>query len=219
MVAPTRNLTVVPKSIPFAEVALVESAGTANRAIRLLDVGPGTYVLVIGVGGLGMQAVRLALAKGAKVVTVDKDPLARDRSLEAGAVASFAPGGDLGAKLDGATNGAGFYGAVDCVGAPTTISVALETLKQGGGCAIVGIGSVAAILTPPAHFVRRGLRIFGVYGYSDFDIAQVIERVGDGSLDLAPSVSHLVGLADVNEGIRRFASRENSPTRVVVEIA
>jgi threonine dehydrogenase-like Zn-dependent dehydrogenase len=87
-----------------------------------------------------------------------------------------------------------------------------------GRLAIIGIGDAAPSLTVPAHFVRRGLTVSGIYGYAQRDIAQVIGRVVDGSLDLAPSVSATVALEDINAGLSMFRDRQASPTRVVVEL-
>lgn len=214
VVAPISNLTVFPESVSFGEIAIVESAGTANRAVRLVDAGPGRRIVIFGVGGLGIQAVRLAVARGAEVTTVDLDPVARRRSLDAGAVASFDSAGQL-----AAASGPGrFDGAIDCVGIPATVESALLSLAHSGACAIIGIGSTAVSLTPPGHFVRGALRVFGVYGYAQRDIAEVAARVIDGSLDLAPSISATVPLNAVNEGLRLFADRVGSPTRVIVTI-
>ena len=91
VVVPTANLTVMPDSIGFPEIVLIESAGTANHAVRALGVSAGDTIVVIGTGGLGMQAVRLALARGARVVAVDTDPAARQRCIDAGAHSAFDP--------------------------------------------------------------------------------------------------------------------------------
>lgn len=44
VVAPTANLTVMPDAVGFAEIALIESAGTANHAVRVLGVSEGDTI-------------------------------------------------------------------------------------------------------------------------------------------------------------------------------
>ncbi len=71
--------------------------------------------------------------------------------------------------------------------------------------------------TPPARFVRRALRVAGIYGYTASDVAEVAPRLVVGSLDLRASISAVLPLGEVSQGIRMFADRENSPVRVIVE--
>lgn len=218
VVVPTANLTVMPDSIDFPEIALIESAGTANHAVRVLGVSAGDTIAVIGTGGLGMQALRLALARGAHVIAIDTDPAARQRCTDAGAHAAFDPSDpDLVESIRTATDRPdGVDGVVDCVGIQATFSTALQLLRLNGHCAVVGIGGKPLELTPPAHFMRRALRVSGIYGYTNTDIAEVAERLTDGSLDLQASVSAVFPLEEVNEGIRMFADRTNSPIRIVI---
>jgi threonine dehydrogenase-like Zn-dependent dehydrogenase len=219
VVAPVANLTVLPEHVGFPEAALIESAGTANHAVRVLEAGPGDVVAVIGTGGLGVQALRLAVARGARVVAVDTDPVARRRCLYAGAFAALDPAspGLVEHVLDAAGRPDGLDGVVDCVGIGATFTSALQMLRVNGHCAVVGIGAESLVLTVPAHFMRRALRVSGIYGYTTGDIAEVTSRLVDGSLDLRASISAILPLDKVNEGIRMFADRENSPVRVVVE--
>ncbi|HEX3955636.1 MAG TPA: alcohol dehydrogenase catalytic domain-containing protein [Trebonia sp.] len=113
VVAPVVNLTVMPEHVGFPETALIESAGTANHAVRALQAAPGDVVAVIGAGGLGMQAVRLAAARGAQVVSVDTDPVARQRCLDAGALAALDPAspGAVDQVLDAAQRPDGLTGS------------------------------------------------------------------------------------------------------------
>lgn len=219
VVAPVANLTVVPKHVGFPEIALIESAGTANHAVRTLDAAAGEVIAVIGAGGLGLQAVRLAVARGAQVVALDTDPVARRRCLDAGALAALDPTspGALAQVLDAAGRPDGLDGVVDCVGFGATFTTALRMLRINGHCAVVGIGAEPLMLTAPAHFMRRALRVSGIYGYTAADIAEVASRLVDGSLDLRASISAVLPLDQVNEGLRMFADREGSPVRVVVE--
>lgn len=219
VVVPIRNLIRLPRSVDFAEIALIESAGTANQAVRVLDVGKDDVIVVIGAGGLGMQAVRIALAQGAQVYAVDTDAAALARCREAGASGAFnANSGSLVKDiLHAAGRPHGLDGVIDCVGIPSTFKVALEILRRNGHCALIGIGSDALALPPPASFMRRALRVSGIYGYTDEDIHQVIARLLDGSLDLRKSISVRLPLDKVNDGLRLFSDRTNSPIRVVIE--
>ncbi len=54
-------------------------------------------------------------------------------------------------------------------------------------------------------------------GYEPRDIAQLVRLVAFGRLDLSRSVSHVVPLEDVAQGVDRLRSKEDNPTRIVVK--
>ena len=220
VVAPIENLTVMPKHVGFDEIALIESAGTANHAVRVIDPDEDDSIVIIGTGGLGMQALRIALTRGASVIAVDTDPVSRQRSLDAGALAAIDPAnGNTDAEIKRAlSTHKEVKGAIDCVGNQATFTLALETVGMHGHVALIGIGDQPLSLTPPAHFMRRALRVSGIYGYTHQDIADVVARVSDGSLDLRASVSARLDLEEVNEAVDLFASRQGSPVRVIIDI-
>lgn len=146
-----------------------------------------------------MQAVRLAVARGAQVVAVNTDPVARQRCLDAGALAALDPAspGTVEQVLDAAQRPDGLDGVVDCVGIGKTFTTALRMLRVNGHCAVVGIEPL--MLTTPAHFMRRALRVSGIYGYTAADIAEVAAKVADGSLDLRASISAVMPLDEVTK--------------------
>ncbi len=225
VVAPVRNLTTVPDAISHAEIAMVESAGTAYHAVRVLDAEPGDAVVVIGAGGLGLQAVRIATALGLRVVSVDTNAAARERALAAGAERAYAPE-DLAAHVeDGGYvklaeemgSPFGFAHAIDCVGFETTVNLALGLLRPRGSCSVIGIGASGVRLPDPAIFVRRSLQVRGIYTYSETDIARVIELLVAGRLELADSVSLRLPLEEAERAFALFTSGEVRPVRVVLE--
>ena len=76
----------VPEGIGLAEAAPLLCAGiTAYSPLRRWGTGPGTKVAVIGLGGLGHLAVKLARAMGADVTVLSQSPRKRDDALRLGA--------------------------------------------------------------------------------------------------------------------------------------
>nr|WP_242679884.1 alcohol dehydrogenase catalytic domain-containing protein [Nocardioides sp. IC4_145] len=218
LTAPARNLTRLPEGADLLAAPLIESAGTAHHALRVAAVSPADVVVVIGLGGLGMQVLRLALGRGARVVGLDLDPVSRQRALEAGATAAVDPTDpETRDALDSLDAGDGCDAVVDCVGFPSTTEAALDLLRPGGRCVVVGIGATAPRLPPPGVFVRRSLTLSAVYAYSAADIAAVVDAVADGTLELGPSVTRVVDLDSVNEAIADIEQRRGSPLRIMVD--
>ncbi len=218
LAVPAENLVALPPGADLLSAPLIESAGTAHHALRAGRAGPSDTVVVFGAGGLGMQVLRLARARGARVVALDLDPLARERAVAAGAVAGLDPTAqDVAALLADLDAPDGCDVVVDCVGAPSTVESGLALLRPGGRCVVVGIGVDPPALPPPGQFVRRSLTLSAVYAYSGADIAAVVAAVGDGTLPLRPSVSRVVGLDDVEAALADLKTRQGSPVRIVVD--
>ncbi|MEZ5383429.1 MAG: NDMA-dependent alcohol dehydrogenase [Microthrixaceae bacterium] len=82
----------VADDIPFAQVALV-SCGVAtgyNSAVFRADTQPGDTVVVIGAGGVGMNAIQGAAIAGAKrVVAIDPEEFKREKAMELGATHTY----------------------------------------------------------------------------------------------------------------------------------
>ena len=74
----------------LADVSVVADAMTTPyEAVKRAGVGPGSFAVVVGAGGVGGYCVQIAAAFGAKVVAIDVDP-AKLEAIEAhGAVATL----------------------------------------------------------------------------------------------------------------------------------
>lgn len=93
-VVPQAALVRVPTGVPAALAAVAADAGTTTwRAVHgVAQVLPGQRVLILGVGGLGLLAVQLAVLAGAGVVSVsDVRPHALELAAGFGAAHTFSP--------------------------------------------------------------------------------------------------------------------------------
>ncbi len=72
----------VPDGVPAQDAAFTTVASIALHALRLADAGPGSKVVVIGLGLIGQLAARLAMAAGCDVAGID--PAEYPRQIAAG---------------------------------------------------------------------------------------------------------------------------------------
>jgi alcohol dehydrogenase (NADP+) len=76
----------VPENLDIARVAPLVCAGiTTYSPLRTWNVGPGSRVAVIGLGGLGHMAVKLAAAMGAHVTAITRSASKADEAVSLGA--------------------------------------------------------------------------------------------------------------------------------------
>ena len=148
----------VPDTLDPAAVAPLLCAGiTTWSPLRQWKVGPGSRVGVVGIGGLGHMAVKLASALGAHVVALTSSPTKADdaRRLgahevvvakEAGAMASLRNSLDL---------------IIDTVGTPHDIEREMQLLRLDGTLVLLG-GSPEPHPAPGAFtFIMKRRRLAG----------------------------------------------------------
>lgn len=221
-VAPVANLTVMPADIDPAEITMIESAGTANHALRELglDGRDRPTIALIGAGGLGSQVLQLALWRGMRVIVLDASDRALERAARAGAAAtlnSVQHPDPLAALLELA--GGHLDGVVDCVGFPATVELGLSALKPGRTLSIVGIGTAPLSTTPPAHFIRRSLRIAAIYAYTATDVADVGLAVSERAVALSDPGNRRFALDEIGDALALFADKQHAPARVLIELS
>ncbi|MCW2603389.1 MAG: putative Zn-dependent alcohol dehydrogenase [Pseudonocardiales bacterium] len=187
-------LVPIPAGVTFAQAALATDAGmTAHHAVKTVgEVGPGTRVGVIGLGGLGAIGARMAVLLGAEVHAAEINIAIHDQLSELGIVNIVADADDFaGLDLDVVIDFAGFE---------KTTAAAIMAVRPGGLVVQVGIGRSAAIL-PTDVLVMRQVRLIGSIGGDFDDVAGTFALIAAGGLD--PRIEH-IEFDEVPDGIDRL---------------
>ena len=136
------NVVGLPESVGFVEAAALGCRlATAYRAVVSVGrVARGEWLVVHGCGGVGLSAVLVGVALGARVVGVDVSEAARAAALGLGAAAAVAPGADLLAITEG-----GAHVSVDAIGSVDVLAASVRSLRPRGRHVQVGLllGSAA----------------------------------------------------------------------------
>jgi propanol-preferring alcohol dehydrogenase len=193
---PERSVFNLPEEIPFEHgAALMCGSATALHALRKARLQPGETVAVFGLGGLGMAAIQLALAAGARqVYAVDLQPAKLERAGRLGAVPVDARRGDPAAEIRDLTGRRGVDVAVELIGLPETMRQALLSLAVQGRLAIAGITERSFEVAPYAELLNREAEIIGVSDHLAQELPLLIEWARSGVLDLSAVVTRSVPL-------------------------
>ena len=128
----------IPDSLDFSKVAPLLCAGiTTYSPLRHWQTGPGTSVAVVGMGGLGHLAVKLAHAMGAEVTVLSQTLSKRDDGLRYGADAYYATSDPD--TFDHLANS--FDLIINTVSAPVDLNAHLRLLRRNGTLVSVGAPS------------------------------------------------------------------------------
>jgi alcohol dehydrogenase len=197
------NLVRVPHDVP-ADVAagLGCRFATAYRAVAHVGrVRAGETVVVHGCGGVGLSAVLVATALGARVLAVDPDPTSLDLAERLGAAP--VPYDDSSARVAQLTEG-GADVSLDAFGSRGTLAASIATLRPRGRHVQVGLlgGPDAAPSVDLGRVLALELQLLGSHGMPASDYPELLARVADGTLDPGRLLRERIGLA---EGGRRLA--------------
>lgn len=194
------NLVAVPDAVDDAAAAgLGCRFATAYRALTArARLERGEWVAVVGVGGVGLSAVQVAVAAGARVIAIDRTPAALTLALDLGAEhAVLADGSDVAARVHALT-GRGSHVAVDAVGSATTCADAIHSLRRQGRHVQVGLlpGTEGHPPVPMDRVIAWELDVLGSHGMARTEYPEMLDRVVTGELRPQAMVERVVGLTE-----------------------
>ncbi len=199
------NLVALPDSLGAAEAAALGCRfGTAFRAVlRQGRVSAGQWVAVYGCGGVGISAVLLAVAAGAKVVAVDVSPGALALAEKSGAALTVDSSAfetpEAVAEHVRELTGGGAHVSLDCLGSPGTCAASVGSLRKRGRHVQAGLMPPAQGVAPiPMHRVIGGeLEILGIHGLQAWEYPELLRVVDAADIDLGALIGRRIGLDDV----------------------
>ena len=217
---PFYTLAPVPEGIaPEQAAILADAVATPYAALKdRAQLQVGESVGLWGIGGLGTHAVQLARMMGAAVV-IAVDPLAsaRERALSLGADAAIDPKTeDVQKRVYEITDGRRLDVAVDLVGANVVISQAVSCLGRNGRAVMVGLSLERLTLESSLLFGVQSHAVLGHLGYQKRHLDELVRLLASGRLDLSASISDVMPLTEVGEGVRRLAEKDGDPVRLIV---
>jgi 2-desacetyl-2-hydroxyethyl bacteriochlorophyllide A dehydrogenase len=211
LLVPQANLTLrrVPEGMSD-EVALFagDVMGTGYHAVANAGMQAGDTVAVLGLGPVGLCAVQAALGGGAaKVFAIDTVGARLAMAAEFGATSLHLTEQDPKREIRAATEGLGVDVAVDAVGDPAPLALAISLARDAG--IVSGIGAYDGRFEVPVGLAwLKGLQLrlglANVVGHVD----RVIALIEAGRLDPAPLVTHRMPLEEVADAYELFARRE-----------
>ena len=202
------NLVALPADLDFVTAACLGCRfATAFRAVTAHGrVRPGDWLAVHGCGGVGLSAVMIGAALGARVLAVDVSAaaLARARALGAEAAvdagaARAAPEG-LAAAIRELTGG-GAHVSIDALGSPAMAADSVRCLRRRGRHVQVGLLPGGPAPLPMDLVIARELEIYGSHGMAARDYPELMRMVADGTLRPGLMVGEVIALGEVGRAL------------------
>jgi alcohol dehydrogenase len=200
------NLVKLPDDMAYVAAASLGCRfATAFRAVADQGrVGAGDWVTVFGCGGVGLSAIMIADALGARVVAVDirDEKLALARSVGAEEVVNAGSAGSVVAAIRDYCHG-GAHVSVDALGSPQTCFDAVSSLRKRGRHIQVGLfeSEHRHPKLPMDRIIAHELEILGSHGIQSFAYTRLLAMIDTGKLQ----PQKLIGrTATLEEGIAQL---------------
>ena len=224
LVAETSLVKVEP-DLPLDIVALV-SCGVATgvgSAVHRAGVAAGDNVAVIGIGGVGINAVQGAAISGAKrVIAIDPVEFKRETAMEMGATHTYSSIDEALAAVPDLTWGDMCDSVILTPGLVTgdMIEPALTLVSKGGTLVVTALAGLmendVSLNLFMLSMMNKSVKgtVFGS-GNPRFDIPQLLSMYREGVLKLDELITNRYSLDDVNQGYQDM--RDGKNIRGVIE--
>ncbi|HVH93881.1 MAG TPA: zinc-dependent alcohol dehydrogenase family protein [Nocardioidaceae bacterium] len=218
------NVVPLPDTIDLLTAASLGCRfATAYRALTAHGrLSPDQWIAVHGCGGVGLSAVMIASALGARVVAVDPQEPARRLARELGAetVLDALEGlADPVSQIRELTGG-GAHVSLDAVGSSATAAASVGCLRPRGRHVQVGLllGEDAHPPLPMDQVVAKELEIYGSHGMAARDYPGLLDLVASGALQPGRLVGTVIGLAEAGDALAAMSGPPSSAGITVVRL-
>jgi D-arabinose 1-dehydrogenase-like Zn-dependent alcohol dehydrogenase len=218
------NLVRLPDSIDDVTAASLGCRfATAFRALTAHGrVGAGDWLAVHGCGGVGMSAVMIGSALGARVIAVDVHGATLERATALGAEAVVDAGvdPDVPGTIRDITRG-GAAVSVDALGSPVTAVDSVRSLRRRGRHVQVGLllGEAATPPLPMDEVVSKELEIYGSHGMAAHEYPAMLRLIAEGTLRPDRLLGEVIGLDEAGAALMAMDHPATSPGMTVVDLS
>lgn len=211
---PARCCWPAPAGLTPEQLLLTEPLAVVVRAVRRGAARAGERAAVLGAGTLGLLAVQVLKAQGARVLAVSRSErrLALARELGAEAVHSLAagPGSEAARRFSGRE---GVDLVVETAGTPEAVAEAIELARPGGRVVLTGLPHEPSRV----HFfwvVRRELTLLGSMIYQD-EFPEAMRLLKGGAVKAGPLVTHRFPLDAIQEAFGAYRLPDSIKVAVI----
>ena len=214
------NLVRLPEELDFVTAACLGCRFmTSFRAVIAQGrVSPGQWVAVHGCGGVGLSAIMIANAIGARVIGIDISTAALELAQTVGAAATLnaTEAEDIAETIKEITEG-GAHVSLDALGSVTTCFSSILCLRKRGRHVQVGLmlADQSMPLLPMAQVIANELEIAGTHGMQAHQFPGMLEMIVSGKLNPRLLVGKTVTLEDAPGQLEKMGNFAHTGVTVI----
>jgi threonine 3-dehydrogenase len=212
VVFPERNAWEVDHRIPPDIASIHDPFGNAVHTAFVhggADDIVGSTVVVLGCGPIGLFAVGVVRAAGARqVVAVEPNEFRQGLAKQMGADVVVDPTRENAVEaVMAATDGHGAEVVLEMSGVPAVIRQATEMVCGGGRVVLLGLPTEPVALELTDHVIFKEARIYGVTGRVLFRTWETMSNLlASGTVDVTPVITHRFPLGEFEKAFEAMDS-------------
>lgn len=208
----------LPATLSLDDGALVEPLACGAQSIRMGGVGPGSRVLVLGAGPIGLAAIWWAARAGCRQIVCTAPSLRRaDRALAMGASAFIQMGESFSEGLAEALGGQAPEVVIEGAGKPGAIATALDCVANRGIVVSSGMCLVPDTFRPGFAMMKQ-VRLQFSMAYLPQDFRDSIAAMDAGHVEPRAMVSRTIGLESLPQTLEALR-QPGEDCKVLVQFA
>src|SRR5687767_13502056 len=215
--APAGQVFPLPGTIESRTAPLIQVLTTCLHAQRQVDVFPGEYVVVLGLGVTGQLHVQLAKARGATVIGITRSADKRALAETLGADLTIPAGDGALEQVREATEGRGADVIVETTGVVPSLSSAIHMARSGGRLLLFGIITAKEGQLPFYDLYFKELALINARVAKSEDYPAAIGLVQRGVVRLEPLISDVMPLAELKSAIGMLGSDSGQRMKIIME--
>ena len=197
--------------------ALIEPMSVGFHAVSRAQVTDNEFVMVVGCGMVGLDAVIRACKRGASVIAVDIDDEKLALAKRIGAAYSVnSMTENVHERIQSITGGFGVDVVIEAVGSPATYVMAIEEVSFTGGVTYIGY-SKTEVSFQTKLFVQKELDIRGSRNALPSDFRAVINYLKAGNCPVDELISNETGPDGAFDAMKEWASNPSKVFRILVK--
>jgi alcohol dehydrogenase len=206
------NLVKLPDAVDDATAASLgcRFATSFRAVVDQARLKPGEWIAVHGCGGVGLSAIMIAAALGARPIAIDLSDEKLGFARECGAVATVnAAATPSVVEAVREITGGGAHVSIDALGHPTTCFNSIQNLRRRGRHVQVGllVGDQSTPPVPMAQVIGHELEIYGSHGMQAWRYGDMLGMLEAGKIAPGKLIGRRVSL---DEGIEILTTMDRS---------
>ncbi len=191
---------ILPDGVSYEEGAMIEPLACVVRAQRIIGVGEGQTVLLMGSWISGLMNIKIAKLKKARVYATDINEYRMDMAKRCGADEVHNANTELDIKADR---------IIMCTGAIPAFESAFRYIDRKGIIMLFAIPN-KNIQIPVEDFWRNEISIVSSYGAAPVDLEEALGLINDRKVDVLDMVTHRLKLEDIQMGFKIAGEAKDS---------
>lgn len=201
-VIPWENARPTSRAVPAKIAAFQDALGNAVHTAMSVPLKD-QVVLITGMGPIGLFAVSVCKAAGAReVITTEVSPYRIELAHQVGADHVFSPrDGDVCARIS-ALHPGGVDATLEMSGHPSSLALAVECTRPGGAISLLGLYADSVQMVDVNAIIFKGIRLQGIVGRELWRTwEQMSDLLASGKLNLEPVITHVMHYTQFQEAM------------------